>query len=317
MCCVPRRRNRKRGNLNCPHCKAPEQDLVKHRTTKYSTLRIYCKACEKWFTNFDAPKVLLFDIETSRVKVETDLWSSQLRREVYLNYETIKADWFILGWSGKWLFEPDVFGDIVKPKEARERNDKRVTTSLHKVIQKADCVITHNGNKFDIKKINWRFLMHYLPPVQRYKSIDTLARCKEVFGASSLAMDFLCQQLGYDGKHDTDKKLWVDCEAGDAKALQSMFEYNKNDVYMLEDLYLRTRPYMKTHPNFSAFVQMYQPLKADEYQCPRCLQVVHESKFGKRWQSPAGYFYKTATCPECGTMLRKTVREPNQMIGVR
>jgi len=58
-------------------------------------------------------------------------------------------------------------------------------------------------------------------------------------------MDFLCRQLGYEQKHKTDYGLWEDCEAGDKEALQKMYLYNQNDVYMLEDLYLRMRGWLQ------------------------------------------------------------------------
>lgn len=301
--------------MNCPHCQSTE--VIRHKTTKYATERIYCKACSSWSTNKDVPKVLLFDIETSRVKIETDVWADQVRKPTYLGHKSVKEDWYMLSWAGSWLFSGEAFGDVLRSSEAKERNDKRIAKSLHKTIQSADVVITHNGNRFDIKKINWRFLVHGLEPAMRYKSIDTLAKSKQVFGVTSLAMDFMCRQLGYEQKHHTDYGLWEACEEGDKPALTRMYEYNKNDVFMLEDLYLRTRGWYLTHPSFSYLMDMYQPLQPDEHRCPRCTHVVNDSKFAKKWTTPAGYVYKTCNCPECGAMLRKTHREGGQMVSVR
>lgn len=234
-----------------------------------------------------------------------------------LNHEWITDDWYVISWAGKWLFQPDSFGDVVKPKEAKDRNDKRVVKSLHDVIKKADFVITHNGNRFDIKNINWRFLIHSLSPQQRYKSIDTLAKSKQVFGASSLAMDFLCRQLGYDQKHHTDYGLWQACEAGDSEALTKMYNYNVNDIYMLEDLYLRVRPFFKVHPNFAVFTQAYRDLEEDEFKCHVCMETVNKSRFSKKWSTPAGYMYKSCECPHCGTMLRQTMSDRHYFVKSR
>ncbi len=301
--------------MNCPHCKS--QDVIRHKTNKYAKERIYCKACSSWSVNKHIPKVLLFDIETSRVKIEMDTWQMGFHKPKKISHGSIVQDWYMISWAGSWLFSGEAFGAVVTPSEAKNRDDKRISKALHKVIQSADVVITHNGNKFDIKNINWRFLIHGLEPARRYKSIDTLAKSKEVFGVTSLAMDFLCRQLGYEQKHHTDYGLWESCEAGDKSALTRMYEYNKNDVFMLEDLYLRTRGWYATHPSFSYLLDMYQPLQPDEHRCPRCSQVVHDSKFTKKWTTPAGYVYKTANCPECGAMLRRTQREPNQIVRVR
>lgn len=301
--------------MQCPHCQSTE--VIRHKTTKYAGERIYCKACSGWSTNKDIPKVLLFDIETSRVNIESSVWPDQVRKPVYLGQKAVKEDWYMLSWAGSWLFSGVAFGDIIKPAEAKSRDDKRVSKSLHKVIKQADIVITHNGNHFDIKKINWRFLVHGLEPAQRYQSIDTLAKCRQVFGVTSLAMDFLCRQLGYDQKHHTDYGLWEACEGGDKDALTRMYNYNKNDVFMLEDLYLRTRGWYKSHPSMSYLLDMYQPLEIDEHRCPRCAQVVNETKFTQKYTTPAGYVYKTCNCPECGAMLRKTHREGGQMVSVK
>lgn len=302
--------------MKCPHCNnADDRDMIRHKANKYGITRMYCKVCQSYWQNKDVPKVLLFDIETSRVNVEKSIWPDEIRRPSYLGQKAVKDDWYIISWAGKWLFSPESFGDVVRPKEGRD--DGRVTKSLHKVIKQADVVITHNGNKFDIKKINWRFLIHSLEPAQRYKSIDTLKESRAVFGATSYAMDFLCRQLGYDQKHKTDYGLWEDCEAGDKEALQKMYLYNQNDVFMLEDLYLRMRGWFRNHPSFSYMLDMYQPLEVDEFRCRRCLQVVHKTKFTQKWTTPAGYVYKSCNCPECGALLRQTVREGGQSVRIK
>ncbi len=303
--------------MHCQHCNATEPDVIKQRTSKYGMMRLYCKRCQNWSKNIDAPKVLLFDIETSRIHIETDMWAGDFRHEKRLKHADIKEDWYILSWAGSWLFSGEAFGGVVTPAEAKRRDDQRITRSLHKYIKRADIVITHNGNRFDIKKINWRFLMHYLEPTHRYHSIDTLAKSKQVFGVTSYAMDFMCRQLGYDTKHHTNLELWENCEAGKQAALNEMLVYNKNDVFMLEDLYLRIRGWMITHPNMTYLAEMYQPLGPDEYRCKRCGEVINKSKFSQKYTTPGGFIYATCNCPECGAMLRQTKRIPGQSVRVR
>ena len=303
--------------MDCIHCKASGDDVITYRTDKHSKTKAFCKICRNHFVARDVPKILLFDIETSRIKFQVNSFRTG---EQYVGWKNIKEkqdDWFILSWAGKWLFHPDTFGDVVTPAEAKKRNDKRIAKSLHKIIREADFVIAHNGDKFDIRKINWRFLLHGLEPATRYQSIDTLKKSRQVFGATSHAMDYLCWQLGYDTKHETDRKLWEDCEAGDQLALKRMYEYNSNDTYMLEDLYVGMRGWMKTHPNFAVFTEMYQTMQKYENMCPRCLQVINDSRFTKRYTTPAGYKYASCNCPHCGTMLRKTQREGGQTVKVR
>lgn len=294
----------------CPHCSS--KDTVLSSTNKHSIKRLYCKACSSWYGNFGAPKVLLFDIETSRT--EFTAWTTGKQ---YLGWKQIKKPKFIIAWAAKWLFSPDTMSDMVTAKEAKRRNDKRVVKSIYKLISQADFVITHNGDRFDIKELNWQFLLNGYTPNNRYKSIDTLKKCKEVFGVPSYAMDYLCQELGYNGKHHTDMSLWEGAEAGNQTVIDDMSAYCVNDVFMLEDLYLRTRGWMKTHPNFSHFISMYQELEEGEYLCPRCGQYIYKTKFTKKWRTSAGYIYKSCNCPHCGAVLRKTERIPGQNIAVK
>lgn len=214
------------------------------------------------------------------------------------------------------MFNPEVMSDVVTSKESIKRNDKRVVTSIHKLLNQADFVITHNGNAFDIKQLNWHFLLNNLPPNNRYKSIDTLKKSREVFGAPSHAMDYLAQSLGYDGKHHTSYDLWDGVEKGDQESIDGMNSYNINDVLMLEDIYLRMRGWMKTHPNFSRFVEMYQELEDGEFLCPRCLESIYKTKFNRKYTTPAGYVYKSCSCPHCGCILRKTERMPQGQIKI-
>ncbi|MCR4322862.1 MAG: ribonuclease H-like domain-containing protein [Candidatus Azambacteria bacterium] len=211
--------------------------------------------------------------------------------------------------------------DAVTVQEAKRRNDKRVVKSIYKLINQADFVITHNGDRFDIKELNWQFLLNNLTPNNRYKSIDTLKKCKEIFGVPSYAMDYLCQELGYNGKHHTDMSLWEGVEAGNQTSINDMSAYCSNDIFMLEDLYLRTRGWYKTHPSFTGYMDMYRILEGDleegEYLCPRCGQSIYKTKFTKKWRTPAGYIYKSTNCPHCGCVLRKTERMPGQRIEVK
>jgi len=296
--------------MDCPHCKSPETELFSKN--KYSQKRLYCKACRKWSVKLGAPKILLFDIETSQT-----IFKAWRTGKQYLGWKQIKEPSFIISWAAKWLFDPDSLGGSVTRQEAIGRDDARVVKSIYKLLNRADFVITHNGDKFDIKKLNWKFLLYDLVPNNRYKSLDTLKKCKAVFGCDSYAMDYLAQSLGYDGKHETGIELWDGVEAGDKKSIAKMLAYNINDVYMLEDLYLRTRGWMKTHPNFAIFADMYQDLQPGEYVCPRCLQSIYRTKFTRVWTTPAGYKYKSCNCPHCGAVLRRTKRKPGQRMKLK
>lgn len=285
----------------CPHCGGEAQFW---RVTKDSPQRIWCPSCLKPFDHVAAPKVLVYDIETSQMNVKTFRTGEQRIRG-----DQIQEDWYVLSWTAKWLFKKDTFGSIVNPSEAKRRNDKRVVREFHNVLKQADFVITYNGDRFDIKRMNWRFMVHKMRPVQHYKSIDLFREIKKVADPSSLSLDFIAKQLGYGGKLETNKGLWDDCEAGKKEALDYMYTYNSMDIWKTEDVYAHVRPYMQNHPSFAAWMNMYQDLGKSEHRCPRCVSgIISEEKFELKYITPAGYMYKIASCPKCGCMVRKTGR---------
>lgn len=298
----------------CPACGDPAEW---HKTTREDIPRIYCRRCADYYSHPDAPKILLFDIETSTIRAALARPGDQK-----VIPDQIEAGFYVTSWAGKWLYQKEVFGATCTPAEAKKRNDKRIMGELHKVLKRADFAIHYNGNKFDIKKINWRFLIHNLPPNTNYGSLDLYKKMKEVFGADSLALDYVMKELGYNGKHHHDGAQWRDASNGDADALKARYEYNLNDVWMLEDLYPRVRGWFKTHPNWGAFFDMYQTAedrKEGDVRCPRGCRngIISRHRFTLKYQTPAGYFYEVGTCPVCGCFVRKTQRKPGQNIMAR
>jgi len=164
------------------------------------------------------------------------------------------SEWFLICWSAKWLYSNEVLGDVLTPKEILKEDDSRITLSLWKLFNEADIVVAHNGNNFDIPKMNSRFICNNLPPTTPFISIDTCAISKKQFGFSSNKLDALATYFGFNHKLDTDFNLWKSCLEGNKEALDYMLSYNKRDVTLLEEVYLKMRPYIKNHPNCSNFI---------------------------------------------------------------
>jgi hypothetical protein len=203
------------------------------------------------------------------------------------------------------LFDPKTVSGVVTPKESLARDDERVVTGIHGLLAQAHIVITQNGDKFDIRKLQWLFAKYGLPANNKYHSIDTLKKSRQVFAPMSHGLDYVGQEMGFGGKSPMTEQDWFDAEGGDKKALTKMSSYCSDDVYHLEDWYLILRPWMKTHPNLAKYVEMYQELSPDETKCPRCLNVIHKSKFTSKWRSAAsGKLYSSGSCGHCGTQLR-------------
>ncbi len=207
---------------------------------------------------FDAklPKILFLDIETTPIAV----WVWSIGKQYVYPQNIIKdnnnkaIDWYVLSWSAKWLYDDKILSDVLTPKEAKERNDKRIIKSVWKLLNEADIVVAHNGDKFDLKKLKARFLSNGFVPPMPYKTIDTLKVARKEFALTSNKQDYITKFLGLEQKLETDFQLWVDCMNGDRKALKEMEEYNKHDIMGLEQMYLKLRPYIKNHPNIAVMM---------------------------------------------------------------
>ena len=115
-------------------------------------------------------KVLLLDIETApNIGYVWGKYEQDVIKYI--------QEWYVLCFTGKWLDSGKTvtlglpgFPDY----EKNRTDDKALIEELWKMLDEADVVVAHNGDKFDIKKINTRFLVHGLTPPAPYKPVDTL-----------------------------------------------------------------------------------------------------------------------------------------------
>jgi len=210
------------------------------------------------------PRILLFDIETTPMPV----WVWDFGKQYVPHTNLVRddngkqRDWYVLSWAAKWLYDDIVISDMVTPEESLQRDDSRILKSIWELLDEADIVVAHNGDRFDIRKLNARFIMNDMAPPSPYKSIDTLKISRKEFAFSSNKQDFLTKAFSLSEKLKTDFQLWVDCMKGKREALKRMLEYNERDVSGLEGVYLKLRPYIKNHPNLGVLM--------DESSCPSC-----------------------------------------------
>lgn len=159
--------------------------------------------------------------------------------------------WYVMCFAAKWLSEEGfvcALPDFKLYKQDQE-NDSRLIKEIWRLLDEADIVITHNGKQFDHKKINARFLVHGLPPPSPYRIVDTKIEVKRYFGFTSNKLDDLGQELGLGRKlKHTGFDMWKGCMSNDAKSWELMRKYNLQDIVLLEKVYLKLRPWMKTHP---------------------------------------------------------------------
>jgi len=244
----------------CPDCTSSH---TRKKGTRRGKQRWVCCNCHRQFsapidyTEVGFPKILLFDVETSFYHFVG--WGTYKQ---FIQHHQITKHQYIISWAAKWLYDDNVQSDIVTPEESKNRDDKRVLQSIHKLLDEADIVIGHNGDRFDLRKLRWRFISNEMKPPSPFKIIDTLKVARREFFAPSYKQDFLTKYFKLENKLSTEFQLWIDCEAGIQERLDEMAEYNKHDVIGLEQMYLKIRPYIHNHPNLGVLM--------DKDVCPTC-----------------------------------------------
>ena len=244
-------------------------------------------------------KVLILDIETAPISAYVwGIWNQNV------GTHQIQSDWFCLTWAAKWLFEDKVYSAKLKPAEVLEQDDKRIIEGIWKLVNEADIVIAHNGEKFDMPKVNSRFIINGLRPPLPYQQIDTLKHIRRQFGFTSNKLDYVNKLLNLERKKETNFDLWERCMKGNKDALKEMEDYNVQDVRILEETYLLIRAWIKPHPNMGLFI-----LDEKEHRCPNCgssdLEIM-----GKTYNTPANV-YELMRCSNCGASSRKRLGSAN------
>lgn len=237
------------------------------------------------------PEILLFDIETSPMKAY--VWR---RWKENISLDQTISEWFMICWSAKWVGNKEIYSDRLTRDEILEENDKRITGSLWKLLDEADIVVAHNGKRFDVPKMNSRFIIHGLPPCSPYKQVDTKEISAKIFGFSSNKLDALATYFGFPNKDETDFDLWKRCLEGDENALIYMEKYNKKDVQILEKVYIKLRPWATRHPNAGLYISSDKPV------CPVCGST-HIEETPDNVYTHASRF-KVYRCTDCGALAR-------------
>lgn len=167
------------------------------------------------------PKILIFDIETS-----PSISYTFGRFNYNIAYDQVEQEPMILTWAAKWLYSTEVMSDKVTAEEVLNADDYRIVKSLWDLIDEADIVVAHFGDRFDLPMLNTRSILNGLPPYNTVRSVDTKKVASGVFKFPSNKLDALAKYFGIPGKIDTEFQLWIDCIKGKEEALEKMRVYN-------------------------------------------------------------------------------------------
>lgn len=223
-------------------------------------------------------RVLLLDIETRPTTAY--VWRAY---DVNINPPMILDDGGTICVGAKWLGDKEtkVFSDW-------EHGHLDMLIEVHAMMSFADSVITFNGDRFDLPKLQGEFILNGLGPTPPCTSIDCLKAVKK-FGFFMNRLAYIGPLLGLGEKMEHEGfALWTKVIAGDKDAQERMAKYCAQDVNLLEKLYLRIRPFIRNHPHMG---------KVGAYECPACGSHNVQSRGTRRTRA---YKIQRLHCQDCG-----------------
>lgn len=230
-------------------------------------------------------KRLFFDIETA--PNIGFFWEAGYRKTI--SHDNIIRERAIICICYKWEGEEETHSLTWD----KNQNDKKMLEQFVKIANEADELVGHNGDRFDLPWIRTRCLLHNIPMFPNYVTVDTLKVSRSKFKFNSNKLDYIAKVLGVGEKLHTGFDLWVRIVLNkDKEAMESMVEYCKHDVNILEDVYHKLSPYIpvKTHQGLL--------LGLDKTSCPTCGS--DKMKYTKSRISAAGTMRIQLQCKSCG-----------------
>lgn len=219
-------------------------------------------------------KILIYDVETSpHVALSWGEWGQNIRSE------QVVIPSKLICWAAKWVGGREVFSGTAD--------------DIHKIwsmLVAADMVVTYNGKSFDEKVLNREFILAKFGPPPRVPHVDLYRVVRGNFRFPHNKMVDILAKLGLGRKAETGGlDLWKGVMAGDGRAMAKMVAYNKRDVQVTEELYLKLRPWVHNHPNVAA--------ATDVTGCPNC----GSGNFRKRGtRVTRAKLHQRWSCNDCG-----------------
>lgn len=234
------------------------------------------------------PKILFLDIETA--PIEAHVWQL-FDQNVGLNQ--IVKDWSILSWAAKWQGKSRIhYADVRKQKNLRD--DSKILKPIWELMDEADIIVGQNSKRFDVKKLNARFILNGMQPPSTYRQLDTMVMAKKHFSFTSNKLEYMSDKLCTKFKKLKHKEfggheMWAECLKGNKKAWLEMEKYNKHDVLALEELYDKLIVFDNTI-NFNVYHKMHGPI----------CTCGNENIIKKGRQYTNGGSYDRFKCTNCG-----------------
>jgi len=179
---------------------------------------------------------LFFDIEVSFCIGK--FWNPSYNTTI--SYNQIIKHAQIICISYKWEGQSKVYNLNWDMKQC----EKSMLQKFIKIADKADEIVGHNSDRFDIKWIRTRCMFYRLPMFPKYNSFDTLKFYRSNTKQPSNRLDDIGDYFGIGRKVKNESDLWDKVVLNnDRKALKRMVNYCDGDVLLLEKVFKLAKEY--------------------------------------------------------------------------
>lgn len=194
------------------------------------------------------PKILIYDIETSRATAAV-WWTGKQ----YISHDQLITEPAIITIAWKWFGEDDVYS-----LEWDDGCDKEMIREFLEEYNSADLIIGQNNLRFDNRWINARALKYDFDVNTKARSLDLMKENKRLFRLPSYSMAYVSKYLGTEGKlKHSGISMWNNIQFGSKKekkkSLKEMVKYNVQDIVATEDLYIKLRKYIGNTTHVGVF----------------------------------------------------------------
>lgn len=237
-------------------------------------------------------KILFIDIETF-----PDIAVTFKRFKANLSQDNIlKNGGGILSISWRWMGDEKAQGMVLTSDEAQEGVDSRLCAVLFALIEKADVLVGHNIDNFDLPIIKARMVVNKFSAIKKVKTIDTLKIARQMrFPSNRLGSLGVILEEGDKASH-SGINTWIGCMAGDQKYLDEMLMYNLEDVDLLYRVYMRLRNHDSRPLNLGLFTE------SEHKHCPVCGSTNIEETGNVVYTQVSKF--KEHECNDCGSRSR-------------
>lgn len=191
-------------------------------------------------------------------------------------------------WEGE--NKPTILSLINYP-GSKPNDDRFLLKAFEPIFEKADLVVHHFGDYYDLPFIQTRRLINGLLKLSDVQTVDTwkIARKKLRLGSNRLERILDVLNCPYQ-KTPVRLSIWSDARIGDKKAFKYVEKHNEIDVLVLAWVYKRIRSMWPSHPALICTPHM---------SLNKCIVCGGKAKRNGIWPT-AKHHYQRIRCTNCG-----------------